>query len=460
MQFDKLPKGASKYRRAFDWRLFATDRDEIPTASAAFAALGGAEHSEILEDYLEISRKRRNNRKALAKLQLHLLEDLLEAEVALKYFKQEHEKLEATRAEVPEETRGDGTSKDLEAIEREIFFHKAHANCLRAIGDGIVWRALAYDRAAVRCLSQNPHKAHVLTEGTLNELTAWSRQFDSSDGIPILNSLTNCLTTGDITLVRDDGSVEIVEVKSSKTKSRRITRQKQRMQEVYELLNFGEGELENARVEVLQLDIFPENGLDEIRGLLQEAERSGYAARRLSNFLYVECIDIRAIKEIDGALAELTATENRELADWFASKDFVALMSSSDIISFTPNCAPFPIFPFPSKTCIELLTQVKAYRTHFNFTALGREFERMGWVVERNPQQLHEEQWSLETGFFVLSKGGFHATVPGADIMRLQAETVRPKVLISQLEKLRQMGPEATLPNTLVVYEGETQIWD
>ena len=82
-------------------------------------------------------------------------------------------------------------------------------------------------------LSQNPNKAHVLTEGTLSELTAWSLQFDSSDGIPILNSITNCLTTGDITLVRDDGSVEIVEVKSSKTKSRRITRQKHRMQEVF-----------------------------------------------------------------------------------------------------------------------------------------------------------------------------------------------------------------------------------
>jgi hypothetical protein len=460
VQFDRLPKGASKYRRAFDWRLFATDPDEIPTASAAFAALGSGEHSEILEDCLEISRKRRSNRKALAKLQLHLLEDLLEAEAALKYFKQEQGKLAAPQAEVPEEKRGDGVSKDLEAIKREIFFHKAHANCLRAIGDGMVWRTLAYDRAALRSLSQNPNKAHVLTEGTLNELTAWSLHFNSHDGIPILNSLTNCLTTGDITLVRDDGSMEIIEVKSSKTKSRRITRQKQRMQEVFELLNFGEGELENSRVRVLRLDIFPENGLDNLRGLLQEAERSGYAARRLSNFLYVECIDVRAIKEIDGVLAELSAKENRELADWSTSKDFVTLTSSSDLISFTPNCAPFSVFPFPSKTCIDLLTEVKSYRTHFNFTALGREFERMGWLVESNPQQLHEERGSLETGFFVVSKDGFHATVPPADVMRLMAETMRPKVLISELEKIRHMGPEVTLPNTFVVYEGETQIWD
>jgi len=457
MEFDKLPKGAAKYRRAFDWRLFATDLDEIPTASAAFAALGDRENLEILEDYLQTSRNRRGNRKALAKLQLCLLEDLLEAEGALKYLKQESEKLEATQAEATDKSVRDQASK---RIKSEIFFHKAHANCLRAIGDGIVWRALAYDRAALRALCQNPHKAHVLTEATLNELGAWSRQFDSNDGLPILNCLTNCLTIGDITLVKDNGSVEIVEVKTTRAKSRRVIRQKQRMRELVELLNFGEGELEDARVAVLRLDIFPENGLEDLRALLQEAERSGYAARRVSNFLYVECMDVKAIGDIDKVLAELTAAQERELADWFAAKDFVAPTCSSDIISFTPNCAPFSVFPFPPKTCIELLTEAKAYRTHFNFTALGREFERMGWVVEKTPQQLFEEQGSFESGFFVVSKGGFHATVPPADIMRLQAETIRPKVLIAELEALRGMEPGDVLPNTLVVYQGESQVWD
>jgi hypothetical protein len=225
-------------------------------------------------------------------------------------------------------------------------------------------------------------------------------------------------------------------------------------------LNFGEGELENARVEVLRLDVFPENGLDDLGRLLQEAERSGYAAQRLSNFLYVECVDVKVVGDIDKVLKELIAAEKRELADWFACGDFVMPMSSSDIISFTPNCAPFSVFPFPSKTCIELLTGAKAYRTHFNLTALGREFERMGWVVQKPPQQLFEEQGSLETGFLGVSKGGFHAAVPPAQIMRLQAETIRPRVIISELESVREMGPEATPPNTLVIYEGEPEIWD
>jgi hypothetical protein len=37
---------------------------------------------------------------------------------------------------------------------------------------------------------------------------------------------------------------------------------------------------------------------------------------------------------------------------------------------------------------------------------------------------------------------------------------MRPKVLISELERIREIGPEATPPNTYTVYDGESQIWD
>ena len=56
---------------------------------------------------------------------------------------------------------------------------------------------------------------------------------------------------------------------------------------------------------------------------------------------------MRAIKEIDGVLAELSAKENRELADWFASKDFVTLTSSSDLISFTTELRAVLGLPLP-----------------------------------------------------------------------------------------------------------------
>lgn len=451
---------STRYRRSFDWRISTGDPQEVRKVSEAFAALSGNGLADVLEDFLEISRKRRQNPLALAKLQLQLLDEVVHAEQALKYYKNKREELETTAAGSPPDETQKTISKDIEVIDRELFFHKAYLNCIRAIGDGIAWRALGYDRAALRALCQNPSKPIVVAEGTITELREWSQAFDKGRGIAILNSLTNCLTTGDVTVVEKGGSVEIVEVKNRKSKSRRLTRQKQKMREIVKLLSSGQGEIEETRVDVLRFGIFPENGLLEVRALLEQAERLGWASRRVSNFLYVECFDVRAISDTKGVLAELAASADSGMKDWAASGDFVVTIGSPDIIAFTPNCAPLSVFPFTSRTCVELLTQAKSYRTHLNISAVTREFSRMGWVVEKTLQELVDERGTLDEGVLAVRKGRFHTTVPPAHFMRLQAETLRPKVLVKEMEMMEGMGPDANLSNALVVYEGESQIWD
>jgi hypothetical protein len=70
------------YRRAFDWRVSRADRESLPQFAAAFARLSSDEYADIFEDYLTITRKRKNNRTAMAKVQLHLMEELLIAQGA------------------------------------------------------------------------------------------------------------------------------------------------------------------------------------------------------------------------------------------------------------------------------------------------------------------------------------------------------------------------------------------
>jgi hypothetical protein len=460
MQSSEVPKFAARYRRAFDWRLSTSDRGSIKTACAAFAALSDKENAEILEDFLETSRKRRNNRRALAKLQLNLLDELIETEQALKYYREKRQELaEALAGPIAEEARTQ-VCEGIEALERETFFHRAYSNCIRAIGDGIAWRALEYDRAAIRVLCQNANKPNVLSEGTAEELREWSRTFSRGDGLAILNSLTNCLTIGDITVVRGDGSAEIVEVKSSTRTSGRLTRQKQRMRETVELIKSGEGEFEGEKVDFVRLDILPENGLDIVAGLLEQARKAGFAARRVSNFLHVECVYVPAIKELDLAMSALSAFRERESGDWIASNDLVVDLSTMDVIAFTPNCAPLSVFPFDSRTCVELLTATSAYRVSFNLTELEREFKRAGWVIDKTPQQVLDEEGNLGSAIMVVSKGGFHSTVAPADVMRLKIETVRPRVVVRELEMLRDLGPGSGPEKTLVVFDGEGQIWN
>ena len=86
----KLTPGV--YRRAFDWRI-STGRESLPDVAAAFVGLATDEWADIFEDYLTISRKRQQNKTAMAKLQLHLLEELMLAQAAIKHYREKLDEL-------------------------------------------------------------------------------------------------------------------------------------------------------------------------------------------------------------------------------------------------------------------------------------------------------------------------------------------------------------------------------
>jgi hypothetical protein len=446
-----------RYRRAFDWRVSKTAKESVPDIAAAFAGLSSNDYVDVLEDYLTVTRKRQNNRVAMAKVQLHLVDELMTAQLAIKDYRQKLGELKAqpARPRLAEEK----TRTDINMVERELFFHRAHANCFRAIGDGIAWRALGHDRAALRALCGNATKQQILERGTINELHQWSTAFDTGRGLAILNALTNWLAIGDITLLKNDGEIEIVEVKSNNADSGRASRQKQRMREVTDLLKNGEGTLEGQDIAILRSDIPVENDLPALLGLLEEAGRSGWAGGRINSCSYIEALDLKAAGDIDEARKHGREQTQREIATWTENDDHVARMSSLDILAFTPNCAPFSVFPFPDRVCVELLTGAKHYTCFLNLTELGREFERHGWQVERWPRELMKEGANRETPFFRLRRDGMHPEVPPAAVMRIQMETIRPQVFIQTLDRVFELGPGQLSPSSMVVYEDEKDVW-
>ena len=236
----------TKYRRSFDWSI-GTGRPNTATASAAFARLFTSEYPELLEDLLEMSRRRRSNTVVMAKLQAWMLQELFVIEGAVKHYREKKKELEAALEKQAPEGDGIDAKKHLNFVEKQLFFQRAYANSLRMIGDGIAWRSLGYDRLVMKSLAGAATKPHVLSEGTVQELSAWSLQFDSGAGLAILNSLTNTLAIGDVTVVRNDETVEIIEVKGGKAKSSRTVRQKQRMKEVVNFISTGSGEMEDTR---------------------------------------------------------------------------------------------------------------------------------------------------------------------------------------------------------------------
>ena len=231
------------------------------------------------------------------------------------------------------------------------------------------------------------------------------------------------------------------------------------MREVVTFLGTGRGSLEGKSVEVCTLDVVPENGLDVLHGLLQQTSQPpGYAVTRLSNSVYVECVDFRVIAEGEGE--RMTEQRKSLTANWVERDDDLHPGESLECLAFSPNLAPFSVFPFHPAICVDLLTGAKAYRVLLNLTAVAREFEHRGWQVMESPREALESG-TFSEGFMTVKKEGFYVTLPPASLMRIHMELVRPQVFIRQCELVRQAGPQAFDSEfNLPIFQHEAQMWN
>jgi hypothetical protein len=451
----------NQYKRGFTWRLSGDNKESLGTTSNAFARLSHPDYSDLLEDFLRISRERRRSRLSLAKLQLWMFEEILNSEKGVKHYKGELEKL-AEKAATSTSPEGKvEVTKSKDDLDNALFFHRLYANAIRVIGDGIAWRAFNYERPVMRALCQRATNQTIVAEGTAEELREWSKTFDRSDGLAILNSITNTLSLGDVTVVHDDGTGEIVEVKTGNKKSGRITRQKQKLRETVKLLNSGVGQLENESIEILNLDIYPANSQATLYALLDQASQTGWSGGKVDDCCYLECMDGRKMREGSSQLIrQLTDLRKQQIGEWESQNDFVLAMRSLDLLTFTPNCAPFSVYPFPPAMCIGLLTGALSYVSYFNISALCRALEGLGWQVTKGPDELTAEGISRDSSILDVEKDGFYCKIPPADLTRMQVELIKGSVFVTQMEMIKKMGPGATSGTGFVAFDQEHSIWD
>ena len=89
---------------------------------------------------------------------------------------------------------------------------KAVHHLIRAVGDGIAWRALRYDRGAFTVLGDGERVVARIASGIGRdaELTALANLSEQEGRFAIHNDMTNCLRHGDLTAIREaDGEVEV-----------------------------------------------------------------------------------------------------------------------------------------------------------------------------------------------------------------------------------------------------------
>lgn len=429
----------NRHRRAFSWRLSepsANRQNEI--VGAVRLSLG--DYPDILEDYLYLSRKRRGNATAIAKLQIHLLHDLAVQEQAVKDYK----------------ARTPSSAKQQEFFQSQIFHHRLISNTIRNIGDGIAWRDFGYDRSIPRILSEHPVRQVVLAEGLAAELNEWGAIFHQASRRAIINAVTNCIGIGDVTAIDVDGSVELIEVKSGKTKSSRKIRQKNQLKDAAGILGTGVGIVDGKSVKIASMPVRPANYLPELRGLLERCGTEGWSSRLVAPHCYVECVDLRRLGEWKVEGPKMKEAYRPFSEKWHA--DRIQMMSSMDLMTFSPNLAPFSVFPFDDRTCIDLAIGAKSYATYLNLSQVLREFEASGWVVESSLDEAIAR--TNGTAIAMLRKAGFICHIPPSDFAKLQFELLSPSTLIQECEYIRRLGPNVGEGYGVWTLDGEAEQWN
>lgn len=413
------------------------------------------DYKEIIEDYLFISRKRRKSKFSIYKLQLSILGDLLQHTKAIDAIKIILGKLEADSSSLKEEME-----KQIRTYQNQIGAVLLVNQSLKTIIDGIAWRYLNYNRAILSVLSNKEDSGPVrLDDGLITELFTFSTEILHGKKRAIINDISNFLRTGDITTIDDNGDIELIEVKSSKRKGRRITRQKERLQEVVEFFNTGITKYEDTKLTILPCDVPLNNYLAILRKIIAKARKTCCSSELFGNYMILECVDFEKLDDME-KVNEYFDTRHESIKNrWEQNNDVVFPFNSLDRRGFSANLAPFPVFPLSVEDITALMIG-RIYLTYrINLTEILKIFEKDGWVIVDTCLKAKEEQLSSETPFAKIKKGNFNVEVPFADIARVIYEMLSPKVLIDKYNAQYNKGPQESI-SSLTNYTKEPSLWD
>jgi hypothetical protein len=274
----------------------------------------------------------------------------------------------------------------LARLRTKIAAQQALQSLLRTVGDGLAWKALGYDRAAITVLG-NGTRVDRLTSGEgLDSELAVLAEYWNRGVFAIHNDLTSCLRHGDVTAIFPGGRREVVEVKATQELSP-TSPQMRRLRDATTLVNQRRHTFADGTVHALvDLDTPYRTGLSHLRALVPKARRTGYASSRVGTCQMIAVVDNRLtarepetfLREHPRALARagLGPTGSRES---YQHSTLVRRMREKKH-SFAA-LAPLSIFPLASEDLVDLLLGYLDLFTALDVTALGKSFERRGIEV-------------------------------------------------------------------------------
>lgn len=293
---------------------------------------------------------------------------------------------------------------------------------LRAIGDGIAWRFLGYDRAVLRLLAEHHYvPAPRLGIGLYAEIQECTRL--AAQGQPfLLNSITNFLRFGDITVHdRLTDTFKLVEVKAGESQTLRSRRQAKELALVQEGVQKGSH------------SVFPDTSITMItceKPLLTYAKVLEKAMAEAQQ--EEECASARVFGDYlsfgvfhTGRIINLPQEHVRRIQKDVISRCHRICKSKDDILlpiwctnimpalHFARPLAPYTIFPIAPALRFALMTGEFLLSVQLNISGLGRWLRKRGWVTQSIslPRELATGEATEYVPVLRIQKGSSHISV-------------------------------------------------
>lgn len=246
----------------------------------------------------------------------------------------------------------------------------------RTLVDGLVWRAMNFDRPAISILGKDRAVAYHADEaGFMAEMAAMDL-IEGRDGtLTFHNDSTNVLRRGDITSVVEIDGQRLPLPREVKAGTGDASKQVERITEALEMLGSRR----------LMVDVPFRTETQVLGELVAEAKQTGYATRKM---------DCRSVQVVDYRFwadkgNELTGTVEQTLAElgWTSGDRLILLgISGASRIRDRGNpvveSAPVSVFPLPPEDIADLLLGFVDTTVHINTELLALEFAKRGISVQ------------------------------------------------------------------------------
>lgn len=255
---------------------------------------------------------------------------------------------------------------------------------LRSIGDGIAWWFFNYDRASLRILAEHDYiSVPEIGAGLLSEIKMFS--YIAAKGQPVLlNSVTNFLRAGDITIYdKAADKYRLVEVKSGQIRDARTLRQDAHRVAVQEALATGSHSLTGRTIKKIVTNRPLLTFVRSLERAMREAQSDFYSTRIFGDYLSFAVFNLRMLSNLQehDAKQKMEAAIGRMMSVMTRKTDvpLPTMHSMLPTIHFSRMLVPYVIYPIAQELRLDLLTGDFNVLSQLNISGLARWLEKRGW---------------------------------------------------------------------------------